>query len=1754
MDMRKTKTNRLALKVAFTYVIVAGIWILLSDELLKFFIGNPEKYATLSVIKGLGFVLVTGGLLHQVLRRLLRQWENEAAQRSQAEATKQDAEERYRRLFAVQNDAVILMDCQTYRILEVNPAAEKMYGYSRAEFLRLDAAQVLQENGKTGSTMATEVKHVPLRMHRRKDGSAFAVEISYSDFVYQNRKIQVAAMRDITKSKAAETAMSRLASIVESSDDAIFTKSPDGIILTWNRGAERVYGYAASEVIGKPVAILVPPDRLEELQEVLGKIRQGEPVLHHETIRLTKAGRRIDVSLSVSAMKDASGNLIGISSIASDITGLKEREREVARLSRLYAALSQVNQAIVWTPRRAELFEKICRVLVEFGGFRMAWIGQPDAETRQVHPVAQWGDNSDYLSQVTIYADERPEGRGPTGTALREGRNYICNDFTRDPGTVPWHELADRAGFRASATFPIRQGGVIYGALTIYSGETGFFRDKEVTLLEEAATDLSFALDNFAREASRQQAEAAMRRSREEFKELFDNAPVGFHEMDAEGRLVRINNTELEMLGYTAEELTGQFVWKISAEEETTRRTVLAKLAGEMMPSQDFERSFRRKNGSVVPVLINDRMLKWEDGRIAGMHASVQDITERKRAETNLRERERQLATLMANLPGMVYRCRNDQDWTMKFVSDGAQALTGYSASELTDNRVVSYASLIHPDDREIVQDQVQASLKRGGPFVLNYRLRPATGGERWVWEQGRGVFDDQHRLVAFEGFITDITESKQAAQALASERALLRTLLNHLPVAVYLKDLAGRKTLANPIDLRNCGVATEAEILGRTDFDFFPPEQAAAFQADDQRVFDGQPVSNREEQLTSPGGSTRWLLTSKVPLFDAAGRVTGLAGIGLDISERKQADAALCASEEKFSKVFRSSPVPVSLSTIKEGRYLDVNAEFLKLYGWSREEMIGHTAFELNIWANPEDRAAVVSKVKENGSVHNFELDIHTRSGELRRILWSVEAVVIGDEHCFLGTSLDITERQRAEREIQRQAAFAQFNPNPVLELSATGEVLYFNAAARQMADSLGQEHPSMLLPPNSAAIVRDCLATNQPNLRLEILAKGRTISWSFFPVAQNRVVHCYGGDITARKQVEAALNYERDLWRMLLDTSPDHIYFKDAQSRFIKVSKALARRVSLESADEMLGRTDFDFFTEPHARSAFEDEQEIIRTGRPLIAKEEREVWKDGHVTWASSTKIPMRDDSGEIIGIMGISRDITEHKLVEESNARLAMAVEQAVETVVITDTDGAILYANPAFEKTSGYTRAEVLGQNPRILKSGKQDAGFYRRMWDALGRGETWSGHFTNKRKDGTFYEEEATISPVRDAAGAVVNYVAVKRDVTHEVQIEAELRQSQKMEAVGKLAAGVSHDFNNILAVIQLQAGLLKAESSLSPVQLDYAAEIEKATQRAADLTRQLLVFGRKQVLQLCDLDLNVAVANMTKMLHRIVGEDVQLKLEFSSEPLWIHADAGTMDQILLNLTVNARDAMPKGGRLIIGTSAVMFDEVMVAQSPQARPGSYVCLNVTDTGCGIAPEILPHIFEPFFTTKEVGKGTGLGLATVWGIVEQQHGWISVYSEAGHGTTFRVFLPRLMKTPNKKAGWASLASIVGGKETILLVEDDPSVRRATQTSLTRCGYRVLEAPTGIIALEVWRQHHGEIQLLLTDMVMPDGMNGKELARRLLQENPRLKVIYASGYCADVAGEDLVLQEGVNFLTKPFEAHKLMQVVRNCLDAV
>ena len=409
-------------------------------------------------------------------------------------------------------------------------------------------------------------------------------------------------------------------------------------------------------------------------------------------------------------------------------------------------------------------------------------------------------------------------------------------------------------------------------------------------------------------------------------------------------------------------------------------------------------------------------------------------------------------------------------------------------------------------------------------------------------------------------------------------------------------------------------------------------------------------------------------------------------------------------------------------------------------------------------------------------------------------------------------------------------------------------------------------------------------------------------------------------------------------------------------------------------------------------------------------------------------------------------------------------------------------------------------------------------------------------------------------SAVRDKAGKHYGRIWTFRDLTERRKMEAQIRQSQKMDAIGQLAGGVAHDFNNILAVIQIQSDLLKGSGNLSPAQNEFAEEISAAAQRAAALTRQLLLFSRKEALEPRDLDLNQSINGTTKMLRRILGEDIQVQFRFSMEPLFIHADPSMMDQVLMNLVVNSRDAMPAGGRLVIETAVVEFTEASSSQLPQSRPGSFVCLSVSDTGCGIPQKDMPKIFEPFFTTKDVGKGTGLGLATVFGIVQQHEGWVNVYSEVGHGTTFRIYLPRLTDLPIVAPEPYVPEVIRGGQETILLVEDDTFLHSSVQKILSELGYHVLEAFNGVEALKIWEQQGEAIQLLLTDLIMPGGMTGKSLAEKMLGKNPKLKVIYVSGYSAAIASKDFQLAEGVNYLTKPFASRRLAQFVRERLDAV
>jgi len=521
----------------------------------------------------------------------------------------------------------------------------------------------------------------------------------------------------------------------------------------------------------------------------------------------------------------------------------------------------------------------------------------------------------------------------------------------------------------------------------------------------------------------------------------------------------------------------------------------------------------------------------------------------------------------------------------------------------------------------------------------------------------------------------------------------------------------------------------------------------------------------------------------------------------------------------------------------------------------------------------------------------------------------------------------------------------------------------------------------------------------------------------------------------------------------------------------------------------------------------------------------------------------------------GVFILSLDVTDRKQAVSEWLRLSTAIEQAAESMILTSDTGEIQYVNPAFEAMTGYRREEVLGKNPRLLSSGKHDAEFYRALWKTLKAGQTWRGQLQNRRKDGVIFTQETSISPVHNDAGTIVSYVGLGRDVTVEVKLEADLRQSQKMETIGRLAGGIAHDFNNLLSVIIAYADVAMGEIAETDPLYEDIKNIREAGDRAALLTRQLLAFSRKQVLQPVVLNLNAVVEGVAPLLQRLIGEDIELKAVLSPSLGRIKADPAQLEQVVMNLVANARDAMPTGGKLTIGTANAELDETYTSQHVAVKPGRYVMLSVTDTGIGMDEETRNRIFEPFFTTKEAGKGTGLGMATVYGIVKQSGGSIWVYSEPGKGAALKIYFPEegapvLQAQPSRLLVDASAKT--GAGETVLLVEDEEPVRRIAERILTSDGYRVLAAADGEEAMHIANQAPGKIHLLLTDVVMPN-MNGSELAGKVSERNPGLRVLYMSGYTDDVIVRHGMLKPDTQFIGKPFNSVALRRKVREVLDA-
>ncbi len=665
---------------------------------------------------------------------------------------------------------------------------------------------------------------------------------------------------------------------------------------------------------------------------------------------------------------------------------------------------------------------------------------------------------------------------------------------------------------------------------------------------------------------------------------------------------------------------------------------------------------------------------------------------------------------------------------------------------------------------------------------------------------------------------------------------------------------------------------------------------------------------------------------------------------------------------------------------------------------------------------------------------------------------------------------------------------------------------------------------------------------------------------------------------DASIRGQQER-LRESEEKYRLLIENSHDIIYMLTTEGLFTFVSPAWTLLLG-HPVDQVVGK----YFPQlvhpddiPNCKAWI---QKVIETEERQEGVEYRVRHIDGSWRWHTSSAVAVRNAAGSIIGFEGTARDITKRKqdeeqiqsLLKESNQarlallsiledqtrteadrqRLAMAIEQATEVIMITDTQGLIQYVNPAFETVSGYTHEEAIGQSLHIMSSGQHSEAFYRELWETLRHGIPWQGRFVNKRKNGMLYTEEATISPVRDSTGAIINYVAVKRDITEHLTLHMQLAQAQKMESIGRLAGGMAHDFNNMLMAIIGYADLCRNELPESHPGRCFLDEITHASNRSADLTRQLLAFARRQTIAPKILNLNETVADMLKLLRRIIGEDINLHWQ-PGAALWpVKLDPSQLDQLTTNLCVNARDAISGVGNITITTSNATIDSDFCANHTGLIPGDYVLMVVSDDGCGMEKEVRDHIFEPFFTTKDVGEGTGLGLATVYGIVKQNNGFIYCNSEPKKGTSFTLYLPRSREKADVSPVRNTDDTLMGRGETVLLVEDEEMPRKICSRFLTSLGYTTLVADTPESAQIIAAQHTGNIHLLLTDVIMP-GKNGLDLAKNLLARDQNMKCLFMSGYTSDIIASHGLLEQDLQFIPKPFSRSDLARKLRNALDS-
>lgn len=1406
-----------------------------------------------------------------------------------------------------------------------------------------------------------------------------------------------------------------------------------------------------------------------------------------------------------------------------------------------------------------------------------------------------------FKSRHGVDVSESARDAGMCATAIAESAVYVVPDTKKDPRTRDHPMVAGKDGVRfyAAAQLRTRRGHNI-GTLCILDRKP---RELSATQCDALKNLAGIVMDQLElRIALRSGDRAAVDEALVQERKLFIRGPaVVFKWKEEENWPVEYVSPNVEQFGYKPEDfISGKVLYACIVHPDDLKKVVKEVEAFGKTGATSFEQQYRILTKDGVPRWIYNftHVVRDDDGKITHYFGYILDETHRKRTEEALKESWAKHEAVVESFDGLIYICSSDykiEYVNKRFIEKAGRNPIGEDCYRALHGR------------EDVCPWCVIDTVMRGNVVrwdVLNPK------DNHWYYVVNTPITHPDGRISKMS-MLQDVSERKQAEELLKRREAILEAI--GFASEQFMKKAAwdqsvqavlahlGQATLVSRICVFENRPVTGGDVLSIMKFEWtsagvpsvmynpemhdrllrstgfgrwvdllsqgrvveghvreFPETERGLLSSIDVRSALAVPVAVEQLwwgfiEFDSCSAEREWSTAE----IDALKTAAGLLGAAI---QRRQSEEALRTSEARNRTILDAIP-DLMFRISKDGVILDCKAEKEADLVLPASTLVGKNMSSYLPANVAQQGMHHIKQALLTGKKQDYEYDL-LLGGKVKT--FECRMVVSGEGE-ILSIVRDITARKEAEAQLSRLSRAVEQSADSIVITDNNALIEYVNPAFERLTGYLRREvigktpaflksgkHPTAFYERLWKTILGgEVFHAEFVNRRKDgqHYYQGETIT----PIKDSagNVTHFVssGRDITESVAARAALKESEQRLSDIINFLPDATFVIDSDGKVIAWNRAIETMTGVP-ADDMLGKGNYEYAL-PFYGKRRAGVVDLILNSDPEAAKEYAYVEKvrdtliaeaflpcigtSGIQAWIIAT--PLYDAKGEVTGAIESIRDITERKNAEEAIKKLAAFPQFNPNPILELRADGILSYFNKAAKEMSlSFGR-----ENPQDILP-PHSAEIVRACLDTKEK---------RQRVDVAIGEHTISWSFFPVVGSQTVHAYGV--DITDRLDIESQMRHLQKMEAVGRLAGGVAHDFNNILTAILGYSSMLLLEKNLDPGVTEQLQEISKAAERASLLTRQLLTFSRKQMLQTKVLDLNETLRSLTNMLQRIIGEDIALEVNSQKETSMIHADQAMLEQVLVNLVINARDAMPKGGKITISTDVAEVSAAHARKNPEARAGSFICLRVSDTGIGMNKDVQARIFEPFFTTKERGKGTGLGLATAYGIVKQHEGWIEVSSEEKHGATFDLYFPQYKGSAPAEVKKPRTLPVQGGSETILVVEDEPSVRILASSVLTQYGYHVIEAASGAEGFLVWEKHGSEIDMLLTDVVMPGGITGGELAEQLLQKKPTLKVLMSSGYHLDSLRQKFAVQKGIRFLPKPFSPEKLAQTVRECLDS-